>query len=275
MVADKKLGNACTIHETIRVKSAAWDDNGGWIAWSTRLGRARLQLAHAARARVPSLHAARHALVECCAQAAVRGKPALACQLPWSLPAPPPHTPHPTPTHAPPAGVLVYTTLNHIKYCLPNGDHGIIRTLDVPVYLTRVCLCVWGCLDRGGLPSSGSTSPGCVPVCALGCVGRGGGCGDGERGGCQAARHLNIPPTRVHHCLPQVFGTTVFCLDREAKPRQIQARRAGVAGWLCPPGLLRLPLVVNQVPQNRKARVLTHTLLGLYRLPPTCAIGGC
>lgn len=36
------------------------------------------------------------------------------------------------------AGVLVYTTLNHIKYCLPNGDHGIIRTLDVPVYLTRV-----------------------------------------------------------------------------------------------------------------------------------------
>jgi hypothetical protein len=34
--------------------------------------------------------------------------------------------------------VLVYTTLNHIKYCLPNGDHGIIRTLDVPVYLTRV-----------------------------------------------------------------------------------------------------------------------------------------
>ncbi len=40
------------------------------------------------------------------------------------------------PTHA--AGVLVYTTLNHIKYCLSNGDHGIIRTLDVPVYLTKV-----------------------------------------------------------------------------------------------------------------------------------------
>ena len=34
VVADKKLGNACTIHETIRVKSAAWDDNGegGWLA---------------------------------------------------------------------------------------------------------------------------------------------------------------------------------------------------------------------------------------------------
>jgi len=39
--------------------------------------------------------------------------------------------------------VLVYTTLNHIKYCLPNGDHGIIRTLDVPVYLTKVrAVCV-------------------------------------------------------------------------------------------------------------------------------------
>lgn len=35
-------------------------------------------------------------------------------------------------------GVLVYTTLNHIKYCLPNGDSGIIRTLDVPVYITQV-----------------------------------------------------------------------------------------------------------------------------------------
>lgn len=47
------------------------------------------------------------------------------------------------PTAPPRAGVLVYTTLNHIKYCLPNGDHGIIRTLDVPVYLTRVGL-EWG-----------------------------------------------------------------------------------------------------------------------------------
>ena len=34
--------------------------------------------------------------------------------------------------------IFVYTTLNHIKYCLINGDTGIIRTLDVPVYITRV-----------------------------------------------------------------------------------------------------------------------------------------
>ena len=35
------------------------------------------------------------------------------------------------------SGVFVYTTSNHIKYTITNGDHGIIRTLDLPVYLTR------------------------------------------------------------------------------------------------------------------------------------------
>eukprot|EP00884_Botryococcus_braunii_P010188 jgi/Botrbrau1/19170/Bobra.0077s0079.1 len=74
MIANKKLGNSCTVHETIRVKSAAWDESG----------------------------------------------------------------------------VLVYTTLNHIKYCLPNGDSGIIRTLDVPVYITKVFGNVIFCLDRDG-----------------------------------------------------------------------------------------------------------------------------
>lgn len=74
IIANKKLGNANTIHETIRVKSAAWDDNG----------------------------------------------------------------------------VLVYTTLNHIKYCLPNGDSGIIRTLEVPVYVSKVFGNVIFCLDRDG-----------------------------------------------------------------------------------------------------------------------------
>ena len=46
--------------------------------------------------------------------------------------------------------MLVYTTLNHIKYCLPNGDSGIIRTLDVPVYITRVAGSMLYCLDREG-----------------------------------------------------------------------------------------------------------------------------
>lgn len=36
------------------------------------------------------------------------------------------------------SGVLIYTTSNHIKYALTNGDNGIIRTLDLPVYITRV-----------------------------------------------------------------------------------------------------------------------------------------
>lgn len=47
-------------------------------------------------------------------------------------------------------GVLIYTTLNHIKYCLTNGDSGIIRTLDVPVYVTQVVGDTISCLDRDG-----------------------------------------------------------------------------------------------------------------------------
>ena len=36
------------------------------------------------------------------------------------------------------SGMFVYTTINHIKYLLPNGDAGIIRTLDAPLYLVAV-----------------------------------------------------------------------------------------------------------------------------------------
>jgi coatomer protein complex subunit alpha (xenin) len=46
------------------------------------------------------------------------------------------------------SGVLVYTTSNHIKYAITNGDHGIIRTLDLPVYLTRIKGNQVFCLDR-------------------------------------------------------------------------------------------------------------------------------
>jgi len=45
-------------------------------------------------------------------------------------------------------GVFIYTTLTHIKYCLPNGDTGIIRTLDVPIYITAVKGDKVFCLDR-------------------------------------------------------------------------------------------------------------------------------
>ncbi|KAF5734159.1 coatomer subunit alpha-1 [Tripterygium wilfordii] len=74
VIASKKLVHQCTLHETIRVKSGAWDDNG----------------------------------------------------------------------------VFIYTTLNHVKYCLPNGDSGIIRTLDVPIYITKVFENTLFCLDRDG-----------------------------------------------------------------------------------------------------------------------------
>ncbi|KAK8940511.1 Coatomer subunit alpha-3 [Platanthera zijinensis] len=74
VIASKKLVHSCTLHETIRVKSGAWDESG----------------------------------------------------------------------------VFIYTTLNHIKYCLPNGDNGIIKTLDVPIYLTKVSGNNLHCLDRDG-----------------------------------------------------------------------------------------------------------------------------
>ncbi|KAL8129464.1 hypothetical protein V2J09_018619 [Rumex salicifolius] len=74
VIANKNLVHQCTIHETIRVKSGAWDENG----------------------------------------------------------------------------VFIYATLNHIKYCLPNGDCGIIRTLDVPIYITKVSGNTIFCLNRDG-----------------------------------------------------------------------------------------------------------------------------
>ncbi|KAG0224121.1 hypothetical protein BGX31_008182 [Mortierella sp. GBA43] len=48
------------------------------------------------------------------------------------------------------SGILVYSTLNHIKYALPQGDNGIIRTLDQPIYLTRIKGKNVYCLDRDG-----------------------------------------------------------------------------------------------------------------------------
>ncbi|KAJ3041599.1 hypothetical protein HK097_002233 [Rhizophlyctis rosea] len=47
-------------------------------------------------------------------------------------------------------GIFVYSTLNHIKYALPNGDNGIIRTVDQPVYLTKVKAKNIYVLDRDG-----------------------------------------------------------------------------------------------------------------------------
>lgn len=46
------------------------------------------------------------------------------------------------------SGVFIYTTSNHIKYAILNGDHGIIRTLELPIYITRVKGSQVFCLDR-------------------------------------------------------------------------------------------------------------------------------
>ncbi|KAJ5801029.1 uncharacterized protein N7518_003097 [Penicillium psychrosexuale] len=50
------------------------------------------------------------------------------------------------------AGVLLYSTLNHVKYSLLNGDNGIIRTLDQTVYLVRVKGRNVYALDRNAQP---------------------------------------------------------------------------------------------------------------------------
>ncbi|RMY77248.1 hypothetical protein D0863_01443 [Hortaea werneckii] len=75
-IVNKSLEQVSTLHETIRIKSAAWDD----------------------------------------------------------------------------AGVLLYSTLNHIKYTLMNGDNGIVRTLEHTVYLVRVKGRTVYCLDRAAKP---------------------------------------------------------------------------------------------------------------------------
>ncbi|KAG7663675.1 uncharacterized protein J8A68_002791 [[Candida] subhashii] len=48
------------------------------------------------------------------------------------------------------SGVLLYSTLNHIKYTLLNGDNGIIKTLENTLYIARVVGNKAYCLTRGG-----------------------------------------------------------------------------------------------------------------------------
>ena len=46
--------------------------------------------------------------------------------------------------------LFVYTTLNHVKYVLPNGYRGILRCLDTPVYAAKLQGQTLFCLDREG-----------------------------------------------------------------------------------------------------------------------------
>ncbi|CAN6666829.1 coatomer subunit alpha [Trichomonascus vanleenenianus] len=73
-IATKTLQNVSSLHETIRIKSATWDDSG----------------------------------------------------------------------------ILIYSTLNHLKYSLLNGDNGILKTLQNTLYLVKVKGNAVYCLSRGG-----------------------------------------------------------------------------------------------------------------------------
>lgn len=48
------------------------------------------------------------------------------------------------------SNVLIYSTLNHIKYVLLNGDKGTIKTLDNTIYITKVNNSNCYCLNRKG-----------------------------------------------------------------------------------------------------------------------------
>mmetsp|Transcript_8349 Transcript_8349/g.30852 ORF Transcript_8349/g.30852 Transcript_8349/m.30852 type:complete len:1234 (-) Transcript_8349:112-3813(-) len=45
-------------------------------------------------------------------------------------------------------GVFIFTTLNHMKYCLPNSDSGTIKTLEQPIYIVKVLQNAVYYLDR-------------------------------------------------------------------------------------------------------------------------------
>lgn len=57
-----------------------------------------------------------------------------------------------SPTGGTNSQLFIYTTLHHVKYCLPSGDTGTIRTLDSPLYAIRAVKDQLFCLDREARP---------------------------------------------------------------------------------------------------------------------------
>eukprot|EP00397_Hematodinium_sp_SG-2012_P000797 GEMP01000798.1.p1 GENE.GEMP01000798.1~~GEMP01000798.1.p1 ORF type:complete len:1208 (+),score=227.47 GEMP01000798.1:233-3856(+) len=45
-------------------------------------------------------------------------------------------------------GVFIYATLSHLKYCIPNGDRGIIRSLAQPIYIIQISQGIMYYMDR-------------------------------------------------------------------------------------------------------------------------------
>ncbi|KAL7567981.1 hypothetical protein ACA910_004568 [Epithemia clementina (nom. ined.)] len=59
-----------------------------------------------------------------------------------------------SPTGGTASQLFIYTTLHHVKYCLPTGDTGTIRTLDQPIYAMRAVQDQLFGLDREARPRS-------------------------------------------------------------------------------------------------------------------------
>lgn len=57
------------------------------------------------------------------------------------------------------SGVLLYSTLNHIKYTLLNGDNGIIKTLENTLYISKVSGTTVYCLTRSGTVETVTIDP--------------------------------------------------------------------------------------------------------------------
>ena len=81
--------------------------------------------------------------------------------------------------------IFYFSTLNHIKYCLTNGDHGIIRTLEVR-------------------PFPSFLPPRASPVATPGLT--------------RSARPGN--PAQVPVYISSCSNGTIHCLDREGKVRR-------------------------------------------------------
>lgn len=47
-------------------------------------------------------------------------------------------------------GVFVYATINHFKYLLPTGEHGVLRSVHEPLYIVSLERDTLYCLDRTG-----------------------------------------------------------------------------------------------------------------------------
>lgn len=234
VVADKKLGNSCTIHETIRVKSAAWDDTGeGHCAGCGAVGALRC----AARAAVcrcgtqtistpawppllppPLQHDCTTPRGPTTSRTALAAGPAFDVTPHASLPPSPPQrvcscTPRSTTSST---ACPTVTTASSAPWTSPSTSPRCVGVDGLSVW-QRVVMESSCCMHpgRARMPHQGGWRQ-CSP---RGWANPGG----GDLCVCQGPGAESFWPPLLSSL--QVHGTTLFCLDREAKPRQIQVGR--------------------------------------------------